>query len=99
MENHFTETGKTFFLAPNLLVYFTKLVQNHFSLGKKLFGRAPAGFSGAAENQLWKLCQTHPKCSRSCGVIDLSSLHKSTMFYVSEQIIPLLKPKHFVLED
>jgi len=48
MENHFTESGETTFFSsqPQFISenLFTELAKNHFS--EKLFGRAPAGFTG-----------------------------------------------------
>ena len=48
MENHFTESGEATFLALSLLVYFRESlheISRESLLLKKLFGRAPAGFS------------------------------------------------------
>ena len=48
MENHFTESGEATFLALSLLVHFRESlhgINRESLLSKKLFGRAPTGFS------------------------------------------------------
>lgn len=49
MENHFTKSGETTFLAPSLLVDFRKSLhtirkESILSPPKKLFDKAPIGF-------------------------------------------------------
>jgi hypothetical protein len=48
MENHFTELGEATFSALSLLINFRELlhgINRESLLSRKLFGRAPAGFS------------------------------------------------------
>ena len=48
MENHFIELGEASFSAPSFLVHFRKSlheINRELLLSKKLFDKAPAGFS------------------------------------------------------
>ena len=65
MENHFTESESSYFLAPRLLVYFTESEENHFSLKICL----AEILLNSAKNQLYSSAKRTSFSSITCTVI------------------------------